>query len=142
MLEEYKQLYSAIANYQLAYSKLETLAIGGCFAAYGFLAINIDKIPSFAWWAVPGLVAVAAIRCTAYYFLINFKIAPHLSEIERKLYPKDFKGHQTSHSEKWPGRKTNMFFNLSTWLALFVLTVVVATWRQFVWVPAVGLGPG
>jgi hypothetical protein len=127
LIEEYKQIHDTTKNFQAAYTKFELYAFGGTAAAYAFLVLNKDKMPAFAWWIVPGLLLLCAIRCFGYYYIINKKLAVYLEQIERHFHAKtQFKGFHNTHTSSWPGRNTNIAFNMFAWAALLIATTFAA----------------
>jgi hypothetical protein len=134
LIEEYRALERQLENFQSYYTRLETLSIGGALAAYGFLFINIEKVPAVAWWIIPIILLVSAIRCFAYYWLINFKIAAHIMKIERELYGLRFTGYETRHTLQWPGRKANLLYNAFVWTIILVSSLGMTFWRYAIFV--------
>jgi len=50
MVEEYRQLYCEIKNYQDHYTRIERSSLVGAGAAYGFLILNQDKLHTYLIW--------------------------------------------------------------------------------------------
>jgi hypothetical protein len=133
LVEEYKQLHDQIKGYQQSYTQLENLTFGGVVVVYGFLLINLEKIPKQTWWAIPLIIAIAGMRCFAYYWIINRRHAVHLAAIEREMYEGKFPGFQSSLL----GREWNLMFNAVVWIALFAGAVLAAYWRIVIYSPIV-----
>ncbi len=131
--EEYRQLSEEVRNYQNNYAKLENLTFGGTIALYGFFSINIDKIPAEAWIAFPLLVGIAGTRCIGYYWVLNKRHAPYIAKIEAEFYRDKYQGRvegfQNYISRHFPGRNSNLAFNVVGWATLLFLTVIAAWWR-------------
>ena len=133
LLEEYKQLHAQVNTFQDSYTRLERLTFGGVMVAYGFSLTNIDKVPKEAWFAIPILICISAVRCFSYYFTINKKHALYIGQFESELYDGKFIGFQNFHTRQWPVRNTNLIFNAVGWTTLIGASILAAYWRFFIY---------
>ncbi len=127
MIEEYRQLYGEIKNYQGSYTGIERLSLAGAGVAYGFLISNQDKVPSWGWWLVPALLGLAFVRCFSYYWIINMKHAPHLTKIERRFYGDSFVGFQDSLTGAKLDRRINVVTSCVLWFLLITTSCVASS---------------
>jgi hypothetical protein len=132
LIEEYRELNAEIKMFREDYTRLERQPFGGVVIVYGFLALNIEKIPIEAWWSIPVLIGFAATRCSAYYFVINKRIAVYIESLENELYCSKFPGYQHFISRFRFGRNANMLFNLAGWAALIGGSILAAIWRTWI----------
>jgi hypothetical protein len=63
------------------------------------------------------------------YYIINFKHAPHLKEIEREIYGSRFLGLQARISREG-GRVRNLTFNAVGWAFAIGISIAFAVWHR------------
>ena len=128
-VEEYRQLYEEVKRHQTSYTRLEILTLTSMVLIYGFLWSSRNVVQWPIWYAVPLAAMVPALRCGAYYFLINFRLAPYLADLENAIYGGRMRGYQNSVTIS-KSRILNLTFNTLVWTCVIAGSVCIAIWHQ------------
>ena len=130
LVEEYKQVLTLCSQFHASYTRIEHVVFAGVFVIYGFLLINLDKIPSVVWWAVPILISLAAFRCFQYYWVIHEHYVCYLQRLETEIYEGRFPGFHTLFAKQAPSRRLYLALNGITWSLLIGGSIAAAVWRS------------
>lgn len=139
LLEEYKELHTTLRRFHQTVVTIEQSAIAGIIIFYGFLFLNIDKIPKEAWYVIPILIAIITSRCLGYYWVMHYRLAAYLRILEAELYENKFCGFDRWLNKRSLSRGWYIIVNGAFWILLIGVSCLISFWRAFFYVPSLPL---